>query len=162
MNDIEYGFDASSGSEYANVARPEKAKESEAEWRLHQQQHGWGFGGGNGRGFGRGNGRGLGRGNGRGLGLGNGRGLGRSERGGYGEQMGHVRGGGPKSGPMVPSHFQMLMLGEKKKGRCWGILGSPPQGQVPVQDSSAAEYRTPPPAPTAAAAAATTRGVLRA
>ena len=112
---------------------------------MHQQQHGWGFGGGNGRGLGRGNGRGLGRGNGRGLGLGNGRGLGRSERGGYGEQMGHVRGGGPKSGPMVPSHFQMLMLGEKKKGRCWGILGSPPQGQVPVQDSSVAEYCRPPP-----------------
>ena len=42
------------------------------------------------------------------------------------------------------SHFQTLMLGEKK-GRCWGILGSLPQGQVPVQDSSVAEYCRPPP-----------------
>jgi la-related protein 1 len=160
MKDYEYGFDASSGSGYANVARPEEAKE---DWRLHR----WGFGGGNergfahgngrglgrgnGRGLGRGNGRGLGRGNGRGLGRGNGRGLGRgngrgfgpSKRGAYRGQAGHL---GPRTVRMAPppSHFQKLILGEQK-GRCWGIPGSPPQGQVHVQDVSVAEYCSSPP-----------------
>jgi hypothetical protein len=116
MKDYEYEFGAASGLGHANVERPEKARESAAEWRLHQQQHGWGFGGGNRRGFGP------------------------SQRGGYGGQGSYVRGGGPRR----PPHFQASMLGEKK-GRYWGIPGSPLQGQVQVQDSSVAEYYNSPP-----------------
>ena len=66
-----------------------------------------------------------------GFGGGNGRGFGPSERGGC---------GGPRPRP----HFQALMLGERK-GRYWGIPGSPPHGQVQVQDSSVAEHCNPPP-----------------
>jgi len=136
MKDYEYGFGASSGSGYANVKRPERARERDAEWRLQQQQ-GWGFDGGNGGGFGP-SGRG---------------GLGPSEWGRCGGQEGYVRVGGPRRAqmppplavtPLPPPHFQALMLGERK-GRYWGIPGSSLQGQVEVQDSGVSEFCNPPP-----------------